>query len=292
MVATMLDCEAVECARRSRGARAWVAALVLCLSSSCVSLSLDELDVLNRSLDIETVVIQDRFSLYSPFDHEQTAPWLELVGEELGLVSELLQLEDANPIAVLLEPVADWMPAAQADGGGATPRGLLGWAQGDTVVVRVTPVPTMRIASVGSGVVDTVSQYRDTLRHEIAHAFLRQLELSDERWFSEGVAEFVEALAIGPSGLELGPTPSLFSHLASLPRSERSMKRLLSWSDEDPDAEVQPPDRGLAFSLIHYALEPHPVEDWVSELRLLSDASRTDLLARESGWHAWLEAQR
>ena len=294
---------------RARGSRTaarpaashWAAACSIAAMlglGGCMSVSLDELDVLNRSLDLQTILIRERFTLYSPFDEEFTTTWIGPIEEELEAVSHLLEAEGGVPVSVLLEqaersPEGDTLVAALENDAIAVfirPGGLQGWASGDTVVLRVFPPVQAKIEDQEPIQLGGPETYRTTLRHELAHAFARRLDLRDDRWFSEGVAELIESLEMRDGILHLTAPPDVLAKLHELPPEERELRDLLRWEIEDPTLEIQPPARQLAHSFLRFLMQDIPIEGGDPALQELSSRRDSELLPLEAAWWDWLES--
>ena len=170
--------------------------LVLCSCTRVVPRA--ELDDLNRSLDVRTVLFEPEFSLYSPYTLEKTEDFRNIVVEELGALSDLFAREIPEPILIQLVAVDDLTPQIHDLEGEELSvrmpgRSVIGYASLREVVVYVSKDRTVNIGGAHeiSLAVDP-KQYRKIIRHELAHAFIHRHQLPSNSWIQEGIAEAIE----------------------------------------------------------------------------------------------------
>jgi hypothetical protein len=281
-------------------------ALVLAagLAGCGTTLSLRELDRLNRSTDALTIVLDPAFSLYSPFSAVATLDYRGLASSEVALVTGLFALEPTEPIPIFLQAVEGIRPRVSMDGGvfrvdsvAEHPlHGVEGVSGRDLVVVYVEP-PFTTMSDDGRRLEGSWSadEYRGTLRHELVHYCAGLAGLDGDLWFNEGLAHAVQLGASETAGGVLVRThqPTRVA-AARLPDERRSLARVLSARENVPaiQAGKEHPDpdvRLIATSFFYFLLERRPEPGFRESVRAIRALSRAELLALEPAWQAWLE---
>ncbi len=140
--------------------------------------SLPEFDSLARTAGARTIVLEEGFSLYSPYDVITTREYVPLIAQQRAEVFALLGVESPSPIVVHLREDEGIGADLSVMGdevrvGGlsmAPDDGILGWA-GEELVVRVAPARLLTFAD-GREITSVLgaSMYKDTLRHELTHS--------------------------------------------------------------------------------------------------------------------------
>jgi len=279
---------------------------LLALASCATSITVPQLDVLNRSLEARTVLLEEGFSLYSPFDAEGTASYAKLIAEEIKRVAAALEAPAGKPVvaqlvAVVGGPGHTW----RSEGGklsGSGPirlpplHGLRGAADEEDFVVWVAPTMHFVTGPDGPEIRWRVREEmdRDTIRHEIAHVFLRRLGVRDKLWLTEGVAEEIESMVPEGANLRRQPLPAGIEIPPDLVEREGLVRRVLALA-QDADkiaAGETPPDlegRLLARALVRFALERRP-GSCAEVVRWLDARRASEILALEEEFRAWLRS--
>ena len=285
--------------------RAWAARLTLAGSLPALAAlgactrryTLPEFDALARTTSARTILLEERVSLYSPYDWARTRSYLEVIEKERAAVFELFGVESEEPTVVWLrvDPKLGVQVAVEGEllriesVSMETHDGILGHADGSVVEIRVAPLDEVQLPG-GRTITGTfdVSMYADTIRHELAHAAAFQRGLHGRGWLEEGLAHAVAWLPIEGGRLRMEPPPERLRVAAALPRELRSIANLLAWEQHFPPTDEDRASRLLAFSLVAFLLEREasPFRERVVRIAAF-DEDR--LLALQDAWSEWLD---
>jgi hypothetical protein len=281
------------------------AALALGLGTgACRSaIGLRDVDRMNRSVKARTVMLEPHLSLYSPYRVIPTRDFLELVVEEEARVAAWFELERIEDLVVWLEPTPGLRPEIVIDGNSARvepartpPPHVLGYAGGPVVIIRVQP-PSFHVRADGQTIEGSwaPSGYRETVRHELAHAATSAAGIRGDPWLLEGLAHLLEFAKVDGNELRIDwRSPKLLS-VAGLPRERRDLRRVLDYREDArrllAGEHVGESDtRLVAASFVAFLLERDPGESSRDRLLAIMGLSRAELLALEPEWQASLAA--
>lgn len=274
-------------------------ACVVALTACTRHYSLREFDALARTSQARTIVLEETFSLYSPFELPLTLEYVPIVAAQQTEVFALFGVESAAPIPVKLRANAGMGLDFRIEGDQFILNGIsmephggfLGQAGGNVVVIEVAPAQrSVRPDGTPHVTVMGASMYRDTIRHEFAHVATNLLGLPAGNWLGEGLAHAVEWLPLEDGRFVLEPVPERLRQAASLPRELRDVASLLAWEQGLPPAQRDTEVRVLAFSLVTFLLEQEPGPSFRARILEVARRSRAELLAAEPAWRIWLEA--
>ncbi len=267
---------------------------LVALLPACRNLvTIPELDEGLRREHTQTVILAPRYSLYSPYDVDATAEFVEIVDRELPRVFDLFELEDDEPVFIWMQPVLEGpleVRAGETLPASTIPKsGVLGSAHGtETILIAVAPV---RRVHFDEGPLEF--RVRDmsidsTIRHELAHVATHRLHLGPlPSWFREGVAETVEAYVPGEDRLIPHVAEEILRAAAAVPREQRSLARVLDWEQRLPIAPDDVTLRVLACALVTFLLEDS--DSLPDSLRRIASMPRSELLVLEEEWQSWLD---
>jgi len=276
-----------------------VALTALALGAACASPgSIGRVDQLARATGARTVLLEEHFSLYSPYDLLRTREYVELVETQRAAVFELFGVQSEEPLVL-------WLRLDERMGVHAsitddrmriesvsleTHDGILGEAGDGVVVVRVAPLDVIPLPD-GRTITGTfgAGMYEDTLRHELAHVAAALLGLRERAWLAEGLAHVVEWIPIEDGHLRLDPPPEALKRAARLPPETRSLEDLLDWKQHFPPSDDDGAKRILACSLTAFLVAREGVPFREALLRVAALDERR-ILALQGDWSEWLDA--
>ncbi len=268
------------------------AALALLASSCSVTVSRNDLDMLLRAYEVRTAVMEPRFTVMSAFGAERTADVVDAFREDLPRVEALYGVEVGRRLQVHLLPMMEAEVVESAEGYlfrlGDRPGYQAYTDHVDRIVVLLHPdleLPDGRVVFAAHDRVD----YRDSLRHELAHICSHLVADELPTWLDEGLAHhvgrtrWVDERPVRPNRLALLPSDR------AVPLAE-----LLDWREDGAavvagEAASRADLRRLALAFVTYLLEREPRPDLASALREIADTPRAGLLAREDDFRAWLD---
>ena len=280
-----------------------LAALAAALSAGCAgTLELTDLDRLERSLEARTVALEQGYTLWSPFAAAQTQDWVGMVDEELTAGCALFGVQPGERLMLVLVPIERLGPQMSVEGGAvhveAPPQhplhGVAGQAGPGTVVIYVTPDRKLEGDSGPLLAHRAASDYRRTLRHELAHVLARAAGLEGARWFREGVAHLVETYQLEQGRLvDRGPDDVVLLVAHTFPSEQWGLARLLDWSEDGArvaagEEAVDEVSRTLCGLFVRFLAERQPPGTLDQRLRAVQAMSRSELLALDPLWHTWL----
>lgn len=229
------------------------------------------------------------YVLYSPLDADQSASYARVLGEEIALVSALVEAPAGPSIRAYLVPLpadvqedradilAEVLPSAGGYQAGASARGVF--------FVYVRP------ASPEIGAVVRAEFARATIRHELVHVLSRRVGLPGASWFQEGLAEEVASMRVVGGELVAHPYPAELV-VARRAMQPGALEDLLGWRLHDgrPLADRQ---RCYARSLawLRFLLERQPETALLGKLQAIAAQQPESLLRLEPEWTAWLARQ-
>lgn len=229
--------------------------------------------------DARTVVRGELVTLYSPYDEAASGAYARVLEHEAGLVRALLDSPAAPPVRLYLVPVADAGDSIRV----ADRHGVAGGA-------FVEGFAFAYVHAEARGPFQRAELQRDTLRHELAHVYLRRTGLVRDKWFDEGAASWIEALeARGEDLHEPVFAPALVGARAGA--GPGTLAALLAWSRaERLPAEEAAARYERAQALVAFLVAHAPGETWRARLAAVHALSDEELLALEPEWLAWLGA--
>jgi len=273
----------------------WHASTLLALAACTAPDALVRFDELARTGPARTIVLEQDFSLYSPYDLHATREYVSLIAAQKAEVFALLGVESPAPIVVHLRETEGIGTSITVIGNQMRvdeltmePHdGVLGWA-GEELVVRVAPAQKIRLED-GREITGLLaaSMYGNTLRHELVHFAARQAGLPREPWLNEGLAHALEWIPIDAGRFVLAPVPPCLSAAASLAPGPGVLDPLFAWQQAYPATDSDREARMLGLALVVFLLErePAPLREG---LRRVAALEREQLLALEPAWLAWL----
>ena len=282
-------------AGRPSGLRPLAFAAMACLllvTTACTRVvPREELDGLNRSLDVKTVIFEDDYSIYSPYTSGRTRYYQRVIEEEFRALDLLIDAEVEEPILIQLRPVEQ--TTTYSGPGNARlhpPRTVIGYATLREVVIYVMPehAPTGEPRRA----LPDASEYRSIIRHELAHIFVHRLKLPADSWIQEGIAEAVETFDLIDGKLDPN-TPFRISPRRLARWGPFSLESVLSWQEngfrvekgmEEPNVRA----RKLAMTFVLYLMEQHADLPFTERLEKIGTLPREELLTMEDAWQQWL----
>jgi hypothetical protein len=269
-----------------------------CPAACATSIPLGRVDQLARATGARTILLEQQFALYSPYDLIRTRAYLERIETGRAEVFGLFEVESEQPLTVWLRVDPELGVHASVEGDRMriesvsmeTHDGVLGEAEGSVVVIRVAPLDVVTLSD-GRTITGTfdVSMYDGTIRHELAHAAAFLLGVYGKGWLKEGLAHVVEWIPIEGGRLKLDPVPEELRRAAGLPAELRSLDRLLAWEQALPPTDDDRAARLLACSLVAFLLEWERAprfRDGILHIAALDDAR---ILALQDDWSTWLD---
>jgi hypothetical protein len=294
---------------RARAPRVGACLALLC---ACSGPSYEEFDRLARTTAARTIVYERDFSLYSPFDLDQTRSWLELVEQELTEVAALLEADPAEqreregPLIVLLQAIEGLgvqVSVVEQDRIRISLpeqhplHGIEGHANQRRATVLVQPTSEVVFPD-GRTLRGTTaaSAYRSTLRHELAHVVADSAGLAGGAWLDEGIATLVEHVHASPEKGALEVEPERLRYSRQVARQGPALADLLRTVEDGAAiaAGRTPADRSwrprlLAFFSFLLEREVARGGDLRSALDGARRAGRRELERLEPEWRTWLE---
>lgn len=234
------------------------------------------------------VVEEPGFVLRSPYGDEATRPYATVVRRELDRVRECFGDSSAVPVRIYLVPVSESeAPAPDEPWRHAARGGFEGAAhESGFAFVWVRPEADPRQAMVDA---ETGSS---TLRHELAHLFMRRAGLAGKTWFNEGVAQHVEHAQVLDGTMRPHPFPRELLQ-ARDQFAAGDVARLLAWSlhGDELTAEERASRYAKSEALLRFLLERSSGADFVARLREVRALDEKGVAALEPEWRAWLHSQ-
>lgn len=282
--------------------RAIMALGIALLPSCATSISLEELDRLERSLAAQTVVFNDDYALWSPYTLEDTQEWVQQTEEELAASRLLFGATTAGRLQILLSPIAGLGErfAEESAKIRVTPphphplHGVAGQAYGRQIIVYVTPDRTFTVDGQSRRVHRSAGDFRSTLRHELAHVHANAVGLTGGTWFTEGVADLVQSLVLEDGKLvDRGPDKATLDFAGTLPREQWGVVRLLDWREysdriRSGDEAVDQASRTLCGLFVRFLIECQSQSSLVDNLRAVQRVERAELSGLDTQWRSWL----
>lgn len=257
--------------------------LVLALAASaCVTpIYLNEADL---ARDAKTVVHEERFTLFSPYEATATTSYADSVRNEVELVSRLIPDAGSKPVRLYLVPIGDEASDPHELWRGPAREGVLGMAsEGEFAFIYVR-------ASVGSSAVREHAAYigGGSLRHELTHLYAHRSGLFLAPWFEEGLALEVESMCVAGGELRAHPLPPHLL-LARQSAGPGSLAKLLAWRRE---FDITDAERELRYvwaqALLRYLLEAETRPGFVDRARAIMNLGEAAIQAQEAAWLDWL----
>jgi hypothetical protein len=258
--------------------------------------SLPEFDALARTAPVRTIVLEEGFSLYSPYDVQATREYVTLVATQKAEVFGLLEVESAEPLVVHLSETEELGASFSVVGDrlqlerlSSDPHdGFLGWA-GEELVVRVAPARKLRRED-GSELtgLPAASMYRDTLRHELAHLATRLAGIRGTAWLNEGIAHALEWIPVEAGRFVLDPLPPPLDRVTELERAPGELAELLAWEQGYPATDVDRRARLVGLALVLFLHEREAAPSLAEGLRRIAALAPQSILALEPEWRAWV----
>lgn len=275
-----------------------LAASLAALGACTREYTLREFDAIARTAPVRTIVLEQRFSLYSPYDLLGTREYVPLITAQQAEVFALFGVAAETPLPILLQTNEGLGADFTLEGDRMSINsismqphgGVLGRAGEDAVVIEVAPAQTMRRED-GTEIKGYLgaSMYTSTIRHELAHIAANLLGIGGGSWLREGIAHAVEWLPAEGERLRADSPPEQLKVLARLPREQRSIAALLDWEQRLPPTDDDGVARLLAFSFAAFLLERETGPFREGALRIAA-LDEEHLLALEDAWSEWLDA--
>ncbi len=295
--------------RRGKGrAAAPVCALAVgLLALACqTTISLADLDRLQRSVSASTTIAKDSYTLWSPFEVITTRDWIAMIEEELPAMSSALGTELGEALLVLLTPVEGLGPGVSVEGKvlrteapAAHPlHGVEGHAL-DRQIVLFVDAPVKIPIGDGEFLFGSIQadSYRETLRHELGHVFAGKAGIRGADWLSEGTAQYLASLRLVEGRLvDEGAPVEMVVEARGLPRERRTIEHLLAWEESGErilagEEQVDRAARTLCGLFVRYLLDRQDEPELCDRLRAVAALPRASLRALEDPWQAWLDAE-
>jgi hypothetical protein len=308
----------------SAAARLLCALLAGPLLSACVTrvvLQPRDLDRLLGELGAESVARTEHYTLWAPGDWVSMRPWLEVVEQERAAVVAAFGGGEPVPrVQVVLVPVQGLGPHIASGPDGTltvgTPRGsdpthgLEGWASDHGVAVHI-PAATYLAGPDGQRLtsVSSPENHRRTLRHELAHWRALGLGVRGGDWLEEGLAQVIEELELEDGRLvDRGASAKTLRLAEAVGVGTLALEDLLDWREDggrivelvhggevDGELDVEPAPRTASGLYVRFLLglegAGEPATDLAARLAALAALPRSEHLAGEADWRAWLAAE-
>jgi len=252
------------------------------------TVALEALDRLARATGAKTVVAVEDLTVWSPYGPRLTAELVDMIRQECRAVRRLFEIESGPPVFVWLEAVesvVDENGVPTLDVLCPQKSGVQGLADaGGNVIVLYVPTDPL-------GASASPALIRHTVRHELAHVGARRKGLRPDRWFSEGLAEFVANLqrtSDGRLATLLPPLPEIWR--ARVRRPEHSLESLLEWSPQVRDRAVIVDYYLLSLALVQFLLGRRTDQVLLDSIESTARMTRSEVLALEAKWTTWLES--
>ena len=279
--------------------------LALATIASCGGPSLTRIEDTLRGEEVRTLVLEEGFSFYSPYDARRTAQLARMIAANQRAVGRHFEVGFDRPLRVVAKPLEMEGVEIEALGGlirvsgSPTPPTLHdigGYAtrSGGTPTVVFFVAKDTRTPREGAVELTTafLFDYSGTVRHELAHLHAARAGLEGPDWFDEAIALEVELSDLTAGELVSPATP------ATLPVAAEACRRfgladLLDWK-EDGDAiargEQEPfvEGRPLAHSYLRFLLRHLDAAPGVTAYRRIREMDRGEHLALEESWRRWL----
>jgi len=274
-----------------------------------------------RGSDIRTVLVGRHTTLFSPYGPERSQVLSELLESQFEFTAELLNVERASSVPVLLEQYGFWTKSAWVS---LDPETFVEWVgKSDSqqvttyagycemdrlrderhIVVCSPPLPIPSDADWSNA----ASDLRETISHELAHALMADMETPISPWLNEATANLVETLATRQSGQTVssalldtlrpwrrfmndGRTASSTTEeaFAIQPALNISWNRLhdrsTRWGPGAQDA------RFVGLALLAFLLEREGDAPFEQSWRGIAALKKATLLDLEPEFHVWLDA--
>ena len=271
------------------------ALLALLVSSCTVTVSRDDLDSLLRAYEVRTAVMESRFTVMSNFTAARTAELVDAFREELPHVEQLYGLEFDQRLQLYLLPMMK-AEITEDDGGFllsfADKPGYQAYTDHETkIVVLLYPDLELPDGQVVFAVHDR-RDYRDSLRHELAHILSHKVRDRLPTWLDEGLAHLVgrtrwiEDRPVVPRELPLLPGDR-----------DIPLRELFAWSEDGSkvvagEAQSRGDMRRLALAFTTYLVQQQPRNQPMAEtVRALADMSAGELVGHHAAFQRWLDEQ-
>ncbi len=265
--------------------------------SGCTRIvTVPELDLLTRSLEARTVVLDPGLSLYSPLAPEATLELRTVLAAEHEAVVDLLATEPGKPVLVFLMPPRD-APLPAGHGSDAAQLEVLGFASERGIIVYLERDKQLTLTGERSMTIliaAPAERYRGTIRHELVHVYWSRAGLGGAPWLEEGVAQAVESMVLVAGKLRwTGPAT-----VGADVREEalrRGIGEILAWREdlrailagrEEPDRWGRP----IAAAWSRFLIERMGDVPFRTAVERIAAMPRGELVSLSSEWHGWLGA--
>lgn len=257
---------------------AWVS-LVACATRAATPEEIEAALAALASVRIE----RDAYVLHSPLSQADSEAYARVIDEELARVHAAFGGEPMSARRIYLVELNGARSAGDAPWRSASRDGFEGGAFESGfafVYVRDDVSPSFQ-AELGRG----------TLRHELAHLWLRSHGIAGGAWLHEGVARHVEHMAPAPGafgGLQAIPFPSAWI-AARRATTSGDLAALIDWRlHEGSDAARRALRYDQAESAVRFLLEFEPGATLGERVASLSRRGREEWLVKEAEWIARL----
>jgi hypothetical protein len=265
---------------RLRASAALLGALLACACRALPPPSAAELEAeLQRSA--VTVVREEGFTLFSPYDAATTSVYATILREETERVLRVLDIAAPAAVRIHLVPVpeedgaSDPWESASHDGfaGGA-------FESGFAFVYVAAGTPTAAAVRAEFG--------RAALRHELAHLHARGAGLGQRTWFNEGLASEIESMREdGPELRARAFTPAFLEARNSAVAG--AVAELVRWQRGDELSDTARAQRyHQSQALFHFLAERAPPGSLRERAAAVHALDEAQILAVEPEWLAWL----
>jgi hypothetical protein len=204
----------------------------------------------------------------------------------------------ATPVLVQLRPNEGLAVDSQSLGNGVVVSrvrdepegGLLGHASENALVIEVAPPALLRFDDEHVATqVPAASNYRDTIRHELAHVASNLMGLPRSDWLREGLAHAVEWIPVEDGRLDLDPVPDVLRRAAAYVRRRGEIAPLLDWKQSIPPVDADNVMRATAFTLVTFLIERERPASVREALERIAALEPDRIRGLEGEWSAWLE---
>lgn len=297
---------------RSYGARRISMALafgLLCGAGCTLAVPLGEFESALRSDEVQTVIFEPGFTLYSPYGPKRSDALARDVRVNLAAVEAAFGVSFDEPIRVIAVPLELKGFETEHRDGTFTVRGALNSPThrgigGFTARPSDSDRPTMvifvakdreRTLPDGRVITETFRfNVEPIIRHEAAHLFAARALLDGVTWFSEGMALEIENMTLEDGALRPKPLP-LTLQVARKNHRRWSLASVVDWEEQGArisEGEEEPfwMGRPLAHALMRFLLERHQKAPLPEQFRAVRAMSRQEILALEPEWRRWLDA--
>lgn len=198
-------------------------------------------------------VVTPDFTLFTDLDADEAQRAASLVTQSLaGLNAMFMRAPVAGPVSVTIIALRDGMDFERRFGGRV---GGFAMSTSESVTLVLYGPPDKWFVRQET----TFDGTESVVNHELAHAVLRRYFTQQNKWFAEGMAEYLETFRwLDAETVQLGD-PNLSAYRAYRAIRSLSVKDVLAWDSYNDKRDLEIAGYyGLAWAFVHYLRNKEP----------------------------------